>query len=169
MNTHTGVISRLFLVASDGKIIARRPDIWSSKAEACKGCGTTSRPHEAQGFCRLCYLKWRRANNHNGFRDRELARQKAKRMTEEGDQAERDHWAARKADPRQRELIRQTGLRWAKKNAKYAAGTPVEYEIIPGHWVKGIVIKNGRGTCLVQLSTTVERVSHMKLRKVVKG
>jgi len=89
-------------------------------------------------------------------------------MSDAGEAKAKAHEAWRKSDPHQRELIRQTKLRWAKKNAKFAPGTIVEFEIIPKYWGRGIVVENGRGNCLVQSSSTNDqyRLKHRQLRKV---
>ena len=34
---------------------------WGNGLVACSGCGTTERPHKAQGMCNACYLRERRS------------------------------------------------------------------------------------------------------------
>lgn len=141
---HHGVKS-LFLCDSTGRIVSRRAEKWFSRADACLCCFTTARPHEARGLCHRCYAAWKYRNNFGGCADKSRARLKAQRLTDEGDRRQREHEARRMADPRQVELIRQTKLRWAKRNAKFAAGKRVSYGIIPGHWIQGTILENGRG------------------------
>lgn len=160
-----GTKSRLFLTDSAGRIVSRRDGVWSTNFDRCQGCGTTDSPHEARGLCHRCYVAYRYRNNVKGVADRNRARLKAIRLTDEGEAKERAHDAARKADPRQRELVRQTKLRWAKKNAKFAPGTPIEYEIIPGQWVKGTVLDNAQDKALVQFTTYQDLIPHRHLKK----
>ena len=35
---------------------------WARDFSACRGCGTTSRPHHARGMCLRCYMRWLRQN-----------------------------------------------------------------------------------------------------------
>lgn len=164
-----GTISKLFLTDSAGRIVSRRTEIWSTKFDRCQDCGTTERPHEAKGLCHPCYVKFRYRCNASGIADKNRARLKRERMTAAGEAREKAREEARKNDPRQRELIRQTKLRWAKRNAKFAAGTEVEYEIIPKHPIRGRVIENGKGRALIAFKTMQEWVPHLKLRKVEKA
>lgn len=163
-DTHKGIRSRLFLVGSDGKLIGRRPDVWSTNFDRCQDCGTTEKPHESRGLCHACFARWRYRTNHNGYRDRDRARCKRYRMRDDIEEKQRAWDEFRKSDPRHKELIRQTKLRWAKKNAKFAPGKEVEYELIPRHWITGTVIENGRGGAIVQFATMKERIPHRFLR-----
>jgi hypothetical protein len=43
------------LPCNDSKGLADRPHRWSALYDACQGCGTTERAHDAKGLCRRCY------------------------------------------------------------------------------------------------------------------
>ena len=66
--------------------------MWCKNHDCCKGCGTVDRKHMAKGMCNLCYLAQYRntesnkeqisktkADWHQKYRTRQLARSKARR------------------------------------------------------------------------------------------
>jgi hypothetical protein len=160
--THKG-IKKLFLCDSNGRLVSRRPDVWSANWDCCQDCGTTERPHESRGLCRNCFAKWRWKTNHNGYRDKQLATAKRRRIRTE---YQEQYDAKRKDDPKRRKQRREISRRWSQKHAKYAVGTVVEYEFIPGHLIKGTVVENQRMKALVRFATFEELIVKYRLHVI---
>lgn len=160
---HPHVISKLMLVDSSGRIICRRPGVWSSVSDACLGCGRTDKPHEAKGRCQLCYSKWRRATNDE-YRARVNAQQKARSLR--SDYRER-YDAARRTDPKRRQQRRAISNRWAEKHSKWPIGSTVEYVFVPGcPPIKGTILSKTNTRALVQFATFKESIPFARLSKV---
>jgi hypothetical protein len=175
------VRNRLFLVDSSGRLVSRRQGVWSASHDACQGCGTTERPHEAKGLCHRCYVKSRYAANACGVRDRQRARLKHERLYS-------DVWEAReerkkeieKTDPRRKDLKRQRSLRYQRKFAKWPVGSKVRTAFAnfvfegtkfvlakkASHsrpWIVGTIVSTDNGGAFVQFSTFSCRVPFPRL------
>lgn len=48
------------------------PGVWSIAYTSCMQCGTTERPHEAKGMCKLCYEQVKREKQRNQRMDETL-------------------------------------------------------------------------------------------------
>lgn len=157
--SHKGLKS-LFLCDSSGRLISRRPDVWSIHAKACLMCGTTAKKHEAKGYCRLCYLKWRRANNKE-WRDRINAKQKQRFLKTDYQEL---YDAARKDKPERKANRREISNRYADKHSKWPRGSKVIYLLgaIP---IKGVIMEKTNTQGLVQFATYQEWIPFARLRK----
>jgi hypothetical protein len=131
----------------------------------CRQCGEP-KEHCGHGLCRQCWNKhayaprrrdqWR---NDPEFRARGLEAQKNYRLKQYEALAEKTR-AWRADNP---EKAREIARRY-RGNRKYRLGTPVEYELVPGHWILGIVLENPTGSALVRFATYEARICYRLLR-----
>lgn len=158
--------NHLFYRSSDGKILKRKEGIWSSTADKCVDCGTTERKHEALGRCRLCYLKWKRANDPD-WRARKLALHKQSRLRH-ADRLEAFD-KARKSNPRRKKQRREISRRYYDKISRWPLNSEVLHEFFPGRWIKGTIQKKTNGSALVKFATFEQWIPFRRLQKVEEG
>ena len=156
-------LKSLFLCDSQGRMVSRRPDIWSSISKACLTCGTTEKPHEAFGYWRLCYLKFKRQNDPKW---REKKNQYQKLCAMRSDARER-YDAARKDDPKRKAQRKVISNRYSNKVSKWPIGSRVEYCLVPGmEPITGTIIGKNNACATVQFNTLSMTISFRKLRRV---
>lgn len=49
------------MTQSEHAALHGRTNRWARDHDCCRECGTTERAHEAHGFCRICYQRWKKA------------------------------------------------------------------------------------------------------------
>lgn len=62
-------LSNLKLLDSQSEHVrehARSRTFWARRYDACVRCGTSERPHESRGLCKLCYSRWRAGQSWQG-------------------------------------------------------------------------------------------------------
>jgi len=176
-----GQILKLFTRSADGCIEKRRPDVWSSKADACRGCGRTDKPHEARGLCHRCYAAWRYRTNYNSTAEKSRRRAKAYRLRTDYDARD---WERKKSDPRQKEWHRKASLNYARKHAKWPIGSLVrtslgnidlDDQIRPrlsrsaknGHpYLTGRIKSTSNASAIVQFDSFTLKIPFARLEKV---
>jgi hypothetical protein len=157
-------IKHLFLCDSNGRLISRRPDIWSARAPVCVDCGTTEKPHEAFGRCRLCYLKWKRKTDPEWAERTRLLHKLAGIRSGSSDRSE----AKRVKDGPWKQRRKVVCHRYYQKVAKWPIGCAVDYDLVPGFPpILGTVIETNNGSALVEFATFTERIPFRRLRRHV--
>lgn len=134
-------------------------------------------------MCPACYTRWKRATNHNGFRDKEQAKDKAWTLTEEGAAYEEARMARRRAQPGFRERRREIHANFTDRHDPIGIGKTVEVAIAdlaqfaPGRktprtpcreidplTIRGEVVGRGRMVRLVRFATFEEWVYAQRVR-----
>lgn len=150
------------------------------KACETEGC---EKPVFAREMCQACYVRWKRATNHNGFADIQRAKDKAWQLSDEGAAAEQARWERRKAQPGFRERRREIHAAFADRHDPIGMGKTVEVaiadlaEFAPNKKrprqpcreesplvIRGVVVGRGRRERLVRFATFEEWVFAQRVR-----
>ena len=160
--SHPHIKTKLFLCDSAGRMISRRPDVWSSVSDKCVDCGTTERPHEAKGRCQLCYVKWKRATDPAW---KERTNRRAKIYALKTDSRER-YDAARKDNPKRKAQRQVICKRYNDKVSKWPRGSTVFYLAVPGFEpIRGTIMDKTNTRALVKFATYFEWIPFARLMK----
>jgi hypothetical protein len=157
-----GLRSRLMLSDSNGRIVCRRPGVWSALYDCCQECKLTEKPHIARGLCERCYGRFVYKNNP-GFAERSRQRQKRYRIRTGYQERYEER---RKNDPKLIEQKARAKQKYRDKNSPWPRGSAVRYQIIPGVWIEGTIIDKTKSRAYVQFKATAEWIKFGDLRRV---
>lgn len=132
---------------------------WSRSHDQCVHCGRTDRPHEAKGFCKICY-------SYN--RDRDKARAKRKRHRVRNDVIAKRYPKVRQWHVDHADEVKEYKKKWHQEKGpvpKWPVGKTVWCHCGARGWCHGTIIdRPNNSTIWVQMKGFKVKTCGAKLR-----